>query len=115
MYSKLFLSAILLATPLITEGKYAADSSDDSKVIISTDKSSWTIRGKVIDAQTGEEITGAAVSFQNLMRGKDSDIYYFSGSSSKGTEFREYSEDQMRLGTHLKLDYRAGERHKGEI
>ena len=54
----------------------------------------------------------AAVSFQNLMRGKDSDIYYFSGSSSKGTEFREYSEDQMRLGTHLKLDYRAGERHK---
>lgn len=61
MYSKLFLSAILLAAPLITEGKYAADSSDDSKVIISTDKSSWTIRGKVIDAQTGEEITGAAV------------------------------------------------------
>lgn len=61
MYSKLFLSAILLATPLITEGKYAADSSDDSKVIISTDKSSWTIRGKVIDAQTGEEIIGAAV------------------------------------------------------
>ena len=54
----------------------------------------------------------AAVSFQNLMRGKDSDIYYFSGSSSKGTEFREYSEDQMRLGAHLKLDYRAGERHK---
>ena len=54
----------------------------------------------------------AAVGFQNLMRGKDSDIYYFSGSSSKGTEFREYSEDQMRLGTHLKLDYRAGERHK---
>lgn len=61
MYSKLFLSAILLAAPLITEGKYAADSSDDSKVIISTDKSSWTIRGKVIDAQTGEEIIGAAV------------------------------------------------------
>ena len=61
MYSKLFLSTILLAAPLITEGKYAADSSDDSKVIISTDKSSWTIRGKVIDAQTGEEIIGAAV------------------------------------------------------
>ena len=54
----------------------------------------------------------AAVSFQNLMRGKDSDIYYFSGASSKGTEFREYSEGQMRLGAHLKLDYRAGERHK---
>lgn len=46
------------------------------------------------------------------MRGKDSDIYYFSGASSKGTEFREYSEGQMRLGAHLKLDYRAGERHK---
>ena len=61
MYSKLFLSAILLAAPLISEGKSAADSEDDSKIIISANESSWTIRGKVLDAQTGEEIIGAAV------------------------------------------------------
>ena len=54
----------------------------------------------------------AAISYQSLMRGKDSDLYYLSGSSSKGTEYREYSEDQERFGAHLKLDYRAAERHK---
>ena len=54
----------------------------------------------------------AAVSYQSLMRGKDTDLYYLSGSSSKGTEYREYSEDQERLGAHLKLDCMAAERHK---
>ena len=54
----------------------------------------------------------AAVSWQNLFRGKNTDLYYVSGSSGNGTEIRTYSEEQNRLGTHVKLDYRAGDRHK---
>ncbi len=54
----------------------------------------------------------AAFSYQSLMRGKDSDLYYIVGSSSKGTEYREYSEDQERLGAHIKLDYKAADRHR---
>ena len=52
------------------------------------------------------------VSYQNLFRGKDSDIYYVQGSTGDGTETRTYSEEQNRLGTHAKLDYRFNERHK---
>ena len=54
----------------------------------------------------------AAVSYQNLFRGKDTDLYYVSGSSSDGTEYRTYSEEQNRLGAHAKLDYRFDDRHK---
>ena len=54
----------------------------------------------------------AAVSWQNLFRGKNTDLYYVSGSSGNGTEIRTYSEEQNRLGAHVKLDYRAGDRHK---
>lgn len=53
-----------------------------------------------------------AVSYQNLFRGKDTDLYYVSGSSSNGTENRTYSEEQSRLGAHAKLDYRFNGRHK---
>lgn len=52
------------------------------------------------------------VSYQNLFRGKDSDIYYVQGSTGDGTETRTYSEEQNRLGTHAKLDYRFNDRHK---
>lgn len=54
----------------------------------------------------------AGVSYQNLFRGKDTDIYYVQGSTGNGTEYRTYSEEQNRLGAHLKLDYRFSGRHK---
>lgn len=54
----------------------------------------------------------AAFSYQNLFRGKDADLYYIAGSSGKGTEVRAYSDEQNRLGAHLKLDYRFSDRHK---
>ena len=54
----------------------------------------------------------AAVSYQNLFRGKNTDLYYMPGSSSDGTEYRTYSEDQNRLGAHAKLDYRFNRRHR---
>ena len=52
------------------------------------------------------------VSYQNLFRGKDSEIYYVQGSTGDGTENRTYSEEQNRLGAHAKLDYRFNGRHK---
>ena len=52
------------------------------------------------------------VSYQNLFRGKDSDIYYVQGSTGNGEENRKYSEEQNRLGVHAKLDYRFNDRHK---
>ena len=54
----------------------------------------------------------AAVSYQNLFRGKDTEIYYMPGSSGNGTEDRTYSEEQNRLGIHAKLDYRFDHRNK---
>ena len=54
----------------------------------------------------------AGVSYQNLFRGKDSYIYYVQGSTGNGTESRTYSEEQNRLGTHAKLDYRFNDKHK---
>ncbi len=54
----------------------------------------------------------AAVSYQNLFRGKDASLYYIPGSTGKGTETRYYSEEQNRMGAHAKLDYRISNRHK---
>lgn len=54
----------------------------------------------------------AALSWQNLFRGKDTDLYYVAGSTGNGTEYRTYSEEQNRLGAHTKLDYRFSDRHK---
>ncbi len=55
----------------------------------------------------------AALSFQNNHRGKSSDIYYEAGSSSYGeTTYRDFSEQQTRLGAHLKLDYQLARHHK---
>ena len=55
----------------------------------------------------------AALSFQNNHRGKSSDIYYEPGSSSYGeTTYRDFSEQQTRLGAHLKLDYQLAKFHK---
>ena len=53
-----------------------------------------------------------AASYQNLFRGKNSDLYYKPGSSTYGTESRLYSGEQNRLGTHAKIDFRPNERHK---
>lgn len=53
-----------------------------------------------------------AVSYQNLFRGKDSDLYYIPGSSSDGTETRTYSEEQNRIGVHLKADGRIADGHR---
>ena len=55
----------------------------------------------------------AALSFQNNHRGKSSDIYYEAGSSTYGeTTCRDFSEQQTRLGAHLKLDYQLAPAHK---
>ena len=54
----------------------------------------------------------AAVSYQNLFRGKDTELYYMPGSSGNGTENRTYSEEQNRLGLHTKFDYRFDHRNK---
>ena len=54
----------------------------------------------------------AAFSYQNLFRGKDTELYYKPGSSGDGTEHRIYSEEQNRLGAHVKLDYRFSRHHK---
>ena len=53
-----------------------------------------------------------AVSWQNLFRGKDTELYYVAGSSGDGTEDRTYSKEQNRLGAHAKLDWRFNGRHK---
>ena len=55
----------------------------------------------------------AAVSAQNNHRGKNSDIYYETGSSTYGsTTYRYISELQTRLGAHVKLDYAPTPQHK---
>lgn len=53
-----------------------------------------------------------AASFSNSYRGKDSELHYQPGSTYTGVTDRSYSEQQMRLGTHLKLDYYASRNHK---
>lgn len=56
-----------------------------------------------------------AVSAQNIHRGKESDIYAQSGTTNlDGTiTTRNYSEEQSRIGAHLKLDFLpVGEHHK---
>lgn len=53
-----------------------------------------------------------AVSGQNNHRGKESDVYYKAGSSAYGeTTYRHFSEQQTRLGAHVKADYRLAENH----
>lgn len=48
----------------------------------------------------------AAVNFQNINRGKESELHYQPGSTYTGVTDRFYSEQQTRTGAHLKLDYR---------
>lgn len=55
----------------------------------------------------------AAASVQNIHRGKESDMYYDRSNNTYGyVTRREYSEQQTRLGTHLKLDYALAEGHR---
>lgn len=55
-----------------------------------------------------------AFSGQNIHRGKDADIYWLTGSSNNdGTLTRRTtSEQQSRLGAHVKLDYSLAEHHR---
>lgn len=54
-----------------------------------------------------------AASYSNTYRGRESDIEYKPGESVRnGTIHRDYSVQQSRLGTHLKLDYRFNKQHK---
>lgn len=56
-----------------------------------------------------------AVSAQNIHRGKESDIYAQSGTTNLDGAIttRNYSEEQSRIGAHLKLDFLpVGEHHK---
>jgi len=54
-----------------------------------------------------------ALSAQNIHRGKNSDIYAEEGLSTVDSisTHRTYSEQQTRLGAHLKLDYKLSEQH----
>ena len=53
-----------------------------------------------------------AASYMNTYRGKESEIYYRPGTSHNGTIFRNYSTQNGRLGTHLKLDYKFDTNNK---
>lgn len=54
-----------------------------------------------------------AASYSNTYRGRESEIEYKPGESVRnGTVYRDYSVQQSRLGTHLKLDYDINRRNK---
>ena len=53
-----------------------------------------------------------AASYMNTYRGKESEIYYRPGTTHNGTIYRNYSTQQGRLGTHLKLDYKINTNNK---
>lgn len=53
-----------------------------------------------------------AGSFQNISRGKESELHYQPGDTYTGVTRRFYSEQLMRLGAHAKFDYRAAVGHK---
>ena len=50
----------------------------------------------------------------HTMRGKESKLYYQPGTTHDGTEIRDYSTEQTRMGAHLKLDYKCRPGHKLE-
>lgn len=54
----------------------------------------------------------ASVCFQNNYRGKESDVHYQPGNTYTGVTDRTYSEQQTRLGAHVKLDYKFNPQHK---
>ena len=56
----------------------------------------------------------AAISYSNRNKGKWSDIYDETAGSDGVQDItnREFSENQQRLGAHLKLDFRLASRHK---
>lgn len=54
----------------------------------------------------------ASICFQNNYRGKESDVHYQPGNTYTGVTDRTYSEQQTRLGAHLKLDYKFNPAHK---
>lgn len=54
-----------------------------------------------------------AGSFMNTHRGRESEIVYKPGESLRnGITYRNYSVQQTRIGTHLKLDYHINDRNK---
>lgn len=55
----------------------------------------------------------ASASVQNIYRGKESEIYTKNGTTilDGSTTYRTYSEQQSRMGAHLKLDYKINDRH----
>lgn len=54
----------------------------------------------------------ASVCFQNTYRGKESNIYYQPGNTYTGVTDRTSSEQQTRIGAHLKFDYIFDTKHK---
>lgn len=64
---------------------------------------------RFFDDKLGVMLAG---SFLNTYRGKESQIYYQPGTSHNGIEYRNYSSQQTRIGTHLKLDYQINRNHK---
>ena len=61
MYIELLLSAILSAASLLSGDRPAADNEEGKETVATAGSTTWTVRGKILDAQTGEEIIGAAV------------------------------------------------------
>ena len=53
-----------------------------------------------------------AGSFLNTYRGKESQLFYQPGTTHDGTEYRNYSSQQTRIGAHAKLDYHINQSHK---
>lgn len=55
-----------------------------------------------------------AVSAQNIHRGKNADVYAEGGvpNDDEQAAHREYSEQQTRLGAHLKMDYKFNDQHE---
>lgn len=53
-----------------------------------------------------------SASFQNNYRGKESQLHYQPGSNYTGITDRFYSEQQTRIGTHVKMDYSFNRKHK---
>lgn len=64
---------------------------------------------RFFDDKLGVMVAG---SFLNTYRGKESRLYYQPGTSHNGTEYRDYSTQQTRMGVHMKLDYQIGQEHK---
>lgn len=67
---------------------------------------------RFFDNRFGVMLSG---TWQNMSRGKDSDLYYKVDGNNYGTEYRLFSEQVQRLGLHSKLDYQFNPAHRVQL